>query len=75
MATEAKSNAALEAQIEKFRPKKDVDQPARGGTLYHLNSKGLLPVALAVAEDAGSVITRQVAWEVMADAQRRGVTF
>jgi hypothetical protein len=75
----ANANAQLEAQIEKYRPKRPEDV-ASGGTLWHLNKHGLLPDALAREgnkedEHGNPVITKQVAWLVMADAQRRGIVF
>jgi len=72
----------VEAQIEKYRPKHPEDEAA-GGTLWHLNRKGLLGQALArEAEKRGvdvnvlnAVLTKGTAWEVMAEAQRAGVVF
>lgn len=87
MATKPKTaSAEVEAQIEKYRPRSGADEPARGGTLWHLNTHGLLGEALSRERDQhdgparstvsdGLVITRQTAWEVMAEAQRNGVTF
>jgi hypothetical protein len=78
----------VEALIEQHRPEPGTeDQPASGGHLHHLNLHGLLLDAVARQADKDGrggalasserpvpvVVTRQTAWEVMADAQRRGV--
>lgn len=71
--------ADVEAEIERHRPKVDVEGPASAGVLWKLNSLGLLldAVTQQLQKDPGTkvdtIVSKETAWEVMAAAARRGV--
>lgn len=75
--------ARVEELIQRHRPRVEQEQmPASPIQLEHLNGHGLLEIALARQDDwnlehevsgGDVVVSRIVAWEVLADAQRRGV--
>jgi hypothetical protein len=67
---------SLERLIERNRPPvEEEDEPAGNAQLGHLNRHGLMPKALdrQLAHDGRPVVSKRVAWEVLADAQRRGL--
>jgi hypothetical protein len=73
----------LEELIQKHKPwPGSENQPCGSGQLFHLNEHGLIQEALErqVARDSESedddrppVISRIVAWEILAEAQRNGL--
>lgn len=79
----------LETLLEKHRPRPGQEgEPCGTGQLWHLNNNGLIGTALeaevgkaAARPDAanlaaryvGVVISKQTAWEILADAQRGGL--